>query len=177
MVKRRAVFLDRDGVLNVKAAEGDYVTRWEDFHFLPRVPEALSILKALGFLLIVITNQRGAALGMMSETTVREIHGKMMEELRTRGVELDSVYYCVHDIPDGCDCRKPRTGMIDRAIADLGAKGVELDFGESYVVGDSESDMVLGRTAGLRTVKIGDSPWDSDVSAESLFVFSKSLER
>lgn len=175
MDRRKVVFMDRDGVLNEKALEGDYVKSWREFRFLPNVPEALVRLKALGFLLIVVTNQRGVAREIVAEETVREIHRTMVEELRARGADLDAVYYCPHDVTDGCSCRKPKPGMVNRAINDFRRKGVDLDIEHSYMIGDSEQDIVLGKTVGLKTAKVGSLSAISDMTTESLFAFSRSL--
>jgi D-glycero-D-manno-heptose 1,7-bisphosphate phosphatase len=176
MDRRKVVFMDRDGVLNEKAPEGDYVKSWKEFRFLPDVPEALAALNGLGFLLVVVTNQRGVALGIVSEEVLDEIHRLMAEELRTRGAHLDAIYYCPHDTIDECECRKPRPGMVERAVADLRKKGIEPDLEKSYMIGDSERDMGLGRTVGLRTVKVGSPSAISDLTTRSLFDFSRSLK-
>jgi histidinol-phosphate phosphatase family protein len=149
----RAVFLDRDGVINVKMPEGEYVTDWRLFEFLPGAVDAVARLRAAGLRVVVVTNQRGVALRHMSAAAVEAVHAKMIEA----GVEVDAVYYCPHD--DGqCDCRKPRTGMLERAAREV--PGVELGP-SAAIVGDSETDMEAGRALGLRLVKIG--PCSSDV--------------
>lgn len=149
-----AVFLDRDGVINVKAPEPGYVSRWDDFEFLPGVIESIAELRAGGLLVVVVTNQRGVALGQMSRTDVEDIHRRMVES----GAEVDAVYYCPHETGE-CDCRKPRPGMLERAAREV--PGVSLGR-SAAIVGDSESDMEAGRAAGLVLVKVGtaESPVD-----------------
>jgi D-glycero-D-manno-heptose 1,7-bisphosphate phosphatase len=132
----RTVFLDRDGVLNRKRPEGQYVTRWEEFEFLPRAAEGLHLLQEAGLRLIVVTNQRGVALGRLSEADLEAIHRRMAGELAQAGVRLAAVYHCPHD-RGRCDCRKPGTGLFLRAQADF----PDTDFGQSAVVGDSLSDL------------------------------------
>jgi D-glycero-D-manno-heptose 1,7-bisphosphate phosphatase len=153
-VRLTTVFLDRDGVINVKAPEGDYVKSWREFELLPGAVEGLSLLRAAGLRLIVVTNQRGIALGRMSARDVEDIHRRM----RDVGVVVDAVHYCPHDT-DSCDCRKPNTGMFER-------DGV--DFATAAIVGDSESDMEAGRRLGLTLVKVGPAVSPVDYSCSSL---------
>ena len=104
----RAVFLDRDGVLNVKLPENRYVRSWEEFTFRDGVVEALRMLRAGGYLLIVVTNQRGIGRGLMSEEDLAGVHRRMSSELAKEGVILDAVLHCPHDVGENCRCRKPR---------------------------------------------------------------------
>ncbi|MEW6533650.1 MAG: HAD family hydrolase [Thermodesulfobacteriota bacterium] len=158
---RSAVFLDRDGVINVKLSDNRYVARVPEFEFLPGVVEALSILRELGFILVVVTNQRGIAKGLMTAEDLDRVHKHMVEALGGKGVSLDAIYYCPHEEYENCACRKPKPGMLFDAARDLG-----LDLAASYMVGDSSSDMAAGRNAGTRTVCIGD---DSDHQADLVF--------
>jgi D-glycero-D-manno-heptose 1,7-bisphosphate phosphatase len=176
MEGRRVVFLDRDGVLNEKAPEGDYVKNRGEFRLLPLVPEALAALEELGFLLVVVTNQRCVARGIVSEETLEDIHERMRAELSARSVRLDAVYTCPHDMSDSCNCRKPRPGMITKAVADFRKKGVTVDLTNSYMVGDSEQDIACGKAVGLKTAKIGAPSIQADINVPSLFAFSAVLE-
>jgi D-glycero-D-manno-heptose 1,7-bisphosphate phosphatase len=146
---KRAVFIDRDGVINRKAPEGEYVTRWEDFHFLSGVAEAISLLDRAGWSVIVISNQRCIAKGLLTIAELETIHRKMLEELVKSGAKLDGIYYCPHDQEPPCACRKPSPGMLLAA-----AKDHQIDLTSSWMVGDSESDMEAGKRAGCRTVRI-----------------------
>jgi D-glycero-D-manno-heptose 1,7-bisphosphate phosphatase len=146
----KAVFLDRDGVINRKLPEGEYVTRWDRFELLDRVPEAVKLINRAGFLAIIVTNQRGIARGLMSEADLVAIHGRLLEELHKSGARLDAIYYCPHDL-DACDCRKPKTGLFERSRRDFPG----LRFEDSLVIGDSQSDIEAGRRLGCRTVLIG----------------------
>src|SRR5690349_5322567 len=103
---RSAVFLDRDGVINRKAAEGDYVTSWSDFVLLPGVSTALDLLARHGVLTIVVTNQRAVARGLLDNETLSDIHRRMRQVVSEHGGRIDDVFVCPHDV-DVCDCRKP----------------------------------------------------------------------
>ena len=146
---KRAVFLDRDGVVNRKAAEGGYVTCWEDFHFLPGVAEAIRSLDRAGWSVIVVSNQRCVAKGLLTVAELEAIHQKMLEELARLGAKLDGIYYCPHDKEPPCSCRKPSHGMLLTA-----AQKHRIDLTSSWLVGDSESDIEAGKRAGCRTVRI-----------------------
>lgn len=145
---RKAAFIDRDGVLNEERA---FVHRIEDFVFVPGAVEALAALKAAGYLLIVVTNQSGIARGLYSEADYLELTDQLRERLAARDIGLDAVEHCPH-LPDApvaryrqeCDCRKPRPGMLRRAIQRL-----DIDPGASFLVGDRLSDLEAGRAAGI----------------------------
>jgi D-glycero-D-manno-heptose 1,7-bisphosphate phosphatase len=158
-VRLTTVFLDRDGVINVKAPEGDYIKSFDEFELLPGAVEGIEMLRAAGFKLVVVTNQRGVALGVMTESDVEDIHLRM----RSLGVDVDAVYYCPHE-KDECDCRKPETGMLTRAAREV--PGV--DLASAAIVGDSESDMEAGRRLGLTLVKVGEPVSEVDYACGSL---------
>ena len=151
--KCRAIFLDRDGVINKKAPEGDYVKNWDEFQFLPGVKEAIRKLNEKGFLVIVVSNQRGIAKGVMTEDDLKKIHARMKEELRKERAVIDGIYYCPHDIEDHCGCRKPEPGMLLKA-----AREHDIDLDQSWMIGDNESDIEAGKRAGCKTILIGSSP-------------------
>jgi D-glycero-D-manno-heptose 1,7-bisphosphate phosphatase len=141
------VFLDRDGVLNRNLPHGRFVTRWEEFELLPGVEDAIAALNQSGRAVIVITNQRGIALGLYSRNDLDEMHDRLRERLAERGVRLDAIYVCPHD--DGqCNCRKPLTGLFEQAFRDFPAARAE----NSVMVGDSLSDIDAGGRLGMRTV-------------------------
>jgi D-glycero-D-manno-heptose 1,7-bisphosphate phosphatase len=145
----RAVFLDRDGVINRKPPEGDYVTRWEDFHILPGVAEGIALLNRAAFLVIVVTNQRCIAKGLMSAAELERMHDRMTEVLAKAGAIVDGTFYCPHEIDYGCDCRKPAPGMLLNA-----ARLHDIELSASWMVGDSEIDVEAGRNAGCKTVRL-----------------------
>lgn len=138
------VFLDRDGVLN-RHRPGDYVKRWEEFEFLPQVSEALRLLGQAGCRLIVITNQRGIARGLMTEAALADIHHRMAAALAAAGVSLAGIYVCPHE-HGTCDCRKPLPGLLHAAQRDI----PDIDFATSATVGDSMTDIEAARAVGCR---------------------------
>jgi D-glycero-D-manno-heptose 1,7-bisphosphate phosphatase len=145
----RFVFLDRDGVVNRKLPEGRYVTRREEFELLPGAAEAIAELNRSGKTVILITNQRGIALGVMTEADLGDIHRGMREELASSGAAIDAIYYCPHG-RDACDCRKPATGMVEAAFRDFPEATAE----SSMLIGDSLSDIECGHRAGIGTIFI-----------------------
>ena len=157
MVNKRAVFLDRDGVINRKMPEGDYVKDWSEFFFLPGVFEALEMLKRKDILTVIITNQSCIAKGIISEKQLLDIHGKMQMEIQIHHGNIDAIYFCPHDISDRCDCRKPKPGLIVNALEEFLKKNIKINFDKSYFIGDSESDIRAGQAAGLATIMIGSS--------------------
>ena len=154
-----AVFLDRDGVLNV---DHGYVSTWERFEFLPGVPDALRALQDAGYLLIVVSNQSGIGRGYYCEADVESLNKAIAQHLgSTVGVTLSEFYHCPHHPTEAegeflrqCDCRKPAPGMIRQAVLDHG-----IDLKTSLLVGDKDSDIEAGRAAGVtRLFKVVDSP-------------------
>ncbi len=150
---RRAVFLDRDGTINV---EKNYLYRKEDFQFIPGVPEAISLLKDNGYLVIVVTNQAGVARGMYAEQQVEALHGYINSELRMWNTSIDGFYYCPHHPTAGigryrvkCSCRKPAVGLFEQSCADY---NIEKDG--SWMIGDNQSDIKAGKNFGLKTVLV-----------------------
>jgi len=144
---RRAVFLDRDGTINV---EKDYLYRCEDFAFLPGVDAAIRRLKEAGFVVVVTTNQSGVARGYYSEEDVRRLHEHLQQLLRQQRTEVDAFYFCPHHPTAGlgayrrdCDCRKGSPGMLLQA-----AKEHALDLSRSFMVGDKCADVEAGERAG-----------------------------
>ncbi len=145
---RKAAFLDRDGVINLDRA---YVSRWEDFEFVPGAIDAMRRLKQAGYALVVVTNQSGIARGYYSEAQYQALTAAMQQALADAGVVVDAVYHCPHH-PKGevaklaieCDCRKPAPGMILRATKEL-----NLSLADSFLVGDKPSDIEAARAAGV----------------------------
>ena len=146
---RKAVFLDRDGVIN-RLLEGDYVKDWSEFSFLPGAVRAIRMIRELGFLVVVVTNQQGIGRGLMTEADLHGIHRRLLLEMEREGAAVDAIYYCPHTAESACLCRKPETGMFLQAAGELNL-GLDL----SYMVGDSASDVEAARRAGCRPVFIG----------------------
>lgn len=145
---RQAAFLDRDGVINRDRA---YVSRWEDFEFVPGAVDAMRRLKKAGYALVVVTNQSGIARGYYSEAQYQALTAAMQQALANAGAAVDAVYHCPHhpkgkvaELAIDCDCRKPAPGMILRA-----AKELNLSLPDSILVGDKPSDIEAARAAGV----------------------------
>lgn len=151
-----AAFLDRDGTINVKAPEGDYVTSPARVALLPGAARAVRALNDAAVPTVVVTNQRGIALGHMSERDLSAVHERLAALLdEEAGAHLDKVLHCPHD--EGvCDCRKPGIGLLRRAAADM--PGLSLE--NSVMIGDSQSDIEAGRAAGMRTIRLGSDAED-----------------
>jgi D-glycero-D-manno-heptose 1,7-bisphosphate phosphatase len=143
---KRAIFLDRDGVINKKAPDGDYVVRWEDFRFLDGIVEAISEINKAGIRLIVVTNQRCVAKGLITLTDLESLHRRMFEFLAERGAVIDAIYFCPHELDLNCRCRKPAPGMLLDAANDH-----DLQLTNSWMVGDSQADIEAGKRAGCKT--------------------------
>ena len=149
----RYVFLDRDGVLNRKLPEGAYVSDWAQFQWLPGAVEAIARMNRACLTVIVVSNQRGIALGRLSVEQLELIHDQMRGHLARHGARLDAIYYCPHDLGE-CNCRKPDTGLFEQATKDF--PGVVAK--NSVVIGDSLSDIEAGRRLGMRTIFIEGAP-------------------
>jgi D-glycero-D-manno-heptose 1,7-bisphosphate phosphatase len=149
----RTVFLDRDGVINQKLPEGEYISCWDEFQLLPGADGAIAALNRSGRRVLVVSNQRGVALGLYDLKDVDEIHRKLQERLKEVGAHVDRFYYCPHD-KDECDCRKPKTGMFEQAFRDF----PDADAEHSLMIGDSLSDMEAARALGMRAIFIEGDP-------------------
>jgi len=143
------LFLDRDGVIN-KKLDGKYVRNWEEFTFIPNVLNYISKLSQLFNRIIIITNQQGISKGIMSKNDLLFLHQKMLNEIEKAGGKINKIYFCPHLETDNCNCRKPRIGMIEKAIKDFPSINIK----KSYLIGDSSSDIEAGKKAGLHTVKV-----------------------
>jgi D-glycero-D-manno-heptose 1,7-bisphosphate phosphatase len=162
-----AAFLDRDGVINRRAPEREYITRWEEMKFLPGVAEAIALLHRAGFRVIVVSNQRCVAKGLISAHDLEQMHRRMCDELAAEGGKIDAVYYCPHELQAACDCRKPKPGMLLEA-----ARAHSLDLAESWMIGDFDIDIEAGRNAGCRTARLLGK---SEVSKSTADVVASSL--
>jgi len=145
-----AVFIDRDGTIS---EEVGYVNHPSRFRLFPYSSEAIRILNNNGWLAIVITNQAGVARGYFSEDVIVSVHDQLKRDLHEGSAQLDAIYYCAHHPSVGeppyrsdCDCRKPKTGLINRAVSDFA-----IDLGTSWMVGDRYGDVELARNAGLHS--------------------------
>lgn len=151
--KNKAVFLDRDGTINVEVG---YLSDPDELELIPGAAEAVARLNDAGYIVVVITNQSGVARGYFTEEDVAAVNRRMVDVLRPEGARIDGIYYCPHHPEFGsdeyrkdCECRKPNTGMVQRAVEDL-----DIDVSRSYVVGDHVGDVLLGINAGARSIHV-----------------------
>jgi D-glycero-D-manno-heptose 1,7-bisphosphate phosphatase len=154
----QAVLLDRDGTINVKAPEGEYITAPEQLELLPGSGEAVAELARAGIPVVVVTNQRGIARGLMTEDDLAAIHGRLSELLRAQGGHITAFLHCPHE-HETCNCRKPGTLMLRRAQELLGLDSLQ----ETVMIGDAVSDVEAGRRAGARSILLrpsSDGPAD-----------------
>jgi len=155
------VFLDRDGILNEKMPEGQYVTRWQDFRVLPGVPEALRRLNDAGVRVIVVSNQRGIARGLYTAADVEAIHAEFQRLLHSAVARVDAFFICPHD-KGQCHCRKPLPGLFEQAVAQFPG----ITAATSAMIGDSLSDIEFGRRLGMTTIFLEGDPQRRKSGAE-----------
>lgn len=156
IIMNKAVFLDRDGTINV---EKHYLYKIEDFEFLPGVIEGLKMLQDAGYILVIITNQSGIARGYYTEDDFYKLNDWMLNELEKEGIEISGVYYCPH-LPDArieryrktCDCRKPALGMFKKAKDEL-----NIDIDSSFAIGDKIRDLSICETTGCKGILINNN--------------------
>jgi histidinol-phosphate phosphatase family protein len=151
LARTPTIFLDRDGVLNKKMPRAQYVCSWKDWIWLTGAKEALALLKEAEYRVILITNQPGIARGFMTEQDLSTIHQKMEEEVRLAGGDIFKVYHCPHGWDEGCECRKPKPGMLFQAQKDF-----HIDLTLTYFIGDDERDTKAGIAAGCKTLSVSD---------------------
>jgi D-glycero-D-manno-heptose 1,7-bisphosphate phosphatase len=149
--RRPTVFLDRDGVMNRKPPRACYVRTWEEFEWLPGAKEVLVRLRQAGYRVILISNQAGVARGAMTEADVLDIHRRMVRDATQAGGGIDAVYFCPHNWEDGCDCRKPKPGMLFQAQRDF-----NLDLTRTWFIGDDERDAMAADAAGSPSALVSD---------------------
>jgi D-glycero-D-manno-heptose 1,7-bisphosphate phosphatase len=163
----KAAFLDRDGVINRKPPEGQYVTLWDEMHFLPDVAPAITLLNRAGFRVIVVSNQRCVAKGLITAVDLDSMHQRMCDVLSDAGAIIDAVYCCPHEKQPPCNCRKPAPGMLLDAASEH-----QIDLTASWMIGDSDIDVEAGGNAGCKTARLlsGNDAADAkaDVVAASL---------
>ena len=147
----KVAFLDRDGVINEASGNNGYVMSWAQFRFIEGALDALRTLKGKGYRLVVVTNQQGVGKGLMDIGALETIHRNLLTCCADHGATIDGVFFCPHLASDGCNCRKPRPGLIHQAIRDL---RLDVDLGRSWLIGDSPRDIEAGIEAGLNTLLI-----------------------
>ena len=150
IMRRKAVFLDRDGVIN---EDSGWIRRREDLDLFPFAGAAIRKLNARGWLAIVVSNQSAVARELCTHDEIKRIHEELQVQLARAGARIDAIYYCPHHPDFGpvrdCDCRKPKTGMIDRGVEEFG-----IDRDQSFLIGDKTSDLLAGERAGLKTILV-----------------------
>lgn len=144
----KAVFLDRDGTININKPE--YIHKIKDFKFAPKAIPALQNLSKTDYKIIILTNQSGIGRGYFKEKDLEKLHQWMLKELKKREVRIDKIYYCPHHPKDDCACRKPKIGMLQQAVKDFG-----ISLAKSWVIGDDERDIIMARNANVKAIKIG----------------------
>ena len=188
-MKRRAVFIDRDGTIS---EEVGYINHPSRFRVFPYAARAIKLLNDRGWFAVIITNQAGVARGYFSESMIETVHNNLRQELREEGARVDAIYYCAHHPTVGeppyrqeCDCRKPKPGLITRAAKDL-----DIALEQSWMIGDRYGDIELARNAGLRSALVlsgyGRGEWENqrslwkhqpDLIAENLLEAVQSILR
>jgi D-glycero-D-manno-heptose 1,7-bisphosphate phosphatase len=148
---QRAALIDRDGTINVRPAAHEYLTSESAFCWLPGAAQGLARLAQAGYVLAVVSNQRGVARGLVSPAVLTAIEERIQRDLAPYGCRIDAFRYCVHEEHAGCSCRKPKPGML----LDL-ASELTLDLRSSWMIGDAVSDVLAGRAAGCQTVLLRD---------------------
>lgn len=156
------LFLDRDGVLNRKI-EGGYVLHPSMLEILPGVSRALGVLAARFRNIVIVSNQRGIARGLMTQEDLARVNSRLLEAIGGEGGRIDAIFVCPHDLRDRCDCRKPGIGLALRAKAQIPG----IAFERSVLVGDSDTDIAMGKALGMFTVRI--APDSSDAADELVF--------
>ena len=165
-MKNKAVFLDRDGTINV---DKDYIFKISDFEFIDGAVHALKILQDAGFLLIIVTNQSGIGRGFFTENDLEILNSFMLDELKKSGVNISKIYYCPH-LPEAkipayrkiCNCRKPSIGLFLQA-----AKEFNIDFSQSYAIGDKERDLSICNNTDCKGFLIGRKSSNENINTVS----------
>jgi histidinol-phosphate phosphatase family protein len=170
--KSWTLFLDRDGVINVRFP-GDYVKRVEEFEFLPGVKKAIAKFSEVFGRIVIVTNQQGIARGIYTHEDLASIHKHMKREIENAGGKIDFVYYAHQNASENSPMRKPGIGMALQAKKDF----PEIDFSKSVMIGDTDSDMQFGKSAGMKVIFLGDEASGTEVDGriDSLLEFAANL--
>jgi histidinol-phosphate phosphatase family protein len=155
------VILDRDGVLNRKPPQASYVRSWDEFEWITGAKEAIALLTQHGYRLIVVSNQAGIGRGVMSEEDLARVHERMLAEVAESRGAIEAIYHCPHDWNDGCECRKPRPGMLLQAQRDF-----DLNLSRVVFLGDDERDAQAADAAGCRSLLVSSDKSLLDLARE-----------
>lgn len=145
----KAIFLDRDGVINRYPGDTKYVTTWREFRFLPRAKKAITQLYKEKYKIFVISNQAGVNKGILSLETLNRITENMLREIKKSGGKIEAVFYCIHRKEENCSCRKPKAGMLYTAL-----KKYRFNLKKTYFVGDTIRDIQTAKEAGCKSVLV-----------------------
>lgn len=145
--KRKAIFLDRDGVINKNRI--NYVKSVDELEIFPQVSHSIKKFNENNFLVVIVTNQSAINRGLTTYYKVRQIHHVIKRQIKKDGAVINKFYFCPHKPDDNCDCRKPKPGLLLRAIKEL-----KIDPTSSWMIGDSDSDIKAGTSVGCKTIKI-----------------------
>jgi histidinol-phosphate phosphatase family protein len=156
--KSWTLFLDRDGVINERIIDG-YVTRWEEFKFLPGVLEAIERFTGIFGRIVIVSNQQGIGKGLMTEDDLDKIHERMLEDIRTAGGEISAIYFSPYLASTNHITRKPNTGMAFLAAEDF----PDIDFTKSVMIGDTINDMLFGKQMQMLTIITSEEDFDSEL--------------
>jgi len=143
----KAVFFDRDGVINQKAKEHDYIKAWNEFKLIYGIIDVMKHVQSKGYKIIIVTNQRGIARGIMNISDLNKIHDNLRQLLYIHNIYITDIFYCPHDIHVNCSCRKPKVGMFLRA-----EELYNINFKESYLVGDSLTDIIAANALKIKSI-------------------------
>ena len=150
MNKLKTVFLDRDGVINKERS--DYIKSISELEIFPNVAKNIELLKNAGFLVVVITNQSAINRGLITHEMVNQIHSSIQNYLKANGTCVDGFFYCPHKPDENCNCRKPKSGLLNKAILEL-----NIDVNSSWMIGDNDSDIEASTSIGCKAIKIDNS--------------------
>lgn len=150
LTPKKILLMDRDGTINKKAPRGEYISQWDDFHFIQETRQGMGMLAQLGWSFIIISNQAGVGRGILSQEQIWEIDQKMVDSLAGEGISILHSYYCFHHWTDECDCRKPKPGMLLQASRDF-----LLSLSKTWFVGDDPRDCQAGWEASCHSAYLG----------------------
>lgn len=148
---QKYIFLDRDGVINERPSKAQYICKPQEFVWLPGAREAVKKLNDAGYFVIMVSNQAGIARGAMTENDFQCVQDKMSSDLAELGARIDAVYHCPHGWDDGCECRKPKPGMLYQAQKDY-----SINLTECVLIGDDERDMITAHNANMKGILVSD---------------------
>ena len=172
----KLIFLDRDGVINVEPGERLYVMRWKDFRFLPGAKTAIRKLTKAGYKIFIISNQAGVGKGLFTQKALDGITKNMIAEVRKFGGDIEGVYYCIHKSEDNCNCRKPKIGLLEKALRELFPESPAIAKDSVYFIGDDKRDIEAGYKIGRRTALVlSGKTKRNDLAGFNLFYFGTKM--